>query len=663
MKNNEVLSRVITLTKELRKHNHLYYVMAEPSISDDEYDQLRKQLVCLEDKYPELIQPDSPIASVGGVSESFGDIHTHAVPMLSLSNAMNKEELEEFLNDIIAKAGSLSNPVEYVLEYKFDGLAASLTYEYGKLTLAVTRGDGTSGEIVTDQVRMISNVPTDLPELHNVPVFEIRGEVIMPLAGFKRYNEHALSNGQRVFSNPRNAAAGSLRQRSLGNARPLAFYAYSINQGIPEHIKTQSEVLTFADSIGFDIGHYEVMSDVTAAVTYTDIVSADLREYLPYEIDGIVVKLNSLADQVKLGSRARDPRWAIAFKFPAKMALTVLEDVTWQVGRMGQITPVGHVTPIQVGGVVISKVTLHNPTEIKRLDLRINDQVTITRAGDVIPKITKVWTDLRKADNTHINIPSKCPSCHSSLNMIEGEAMLFCSSGLICPKQLTGSLAHFASRECMNIDGLAEGTVTKLLSSNMISTFDTIYELKDKVAALKQLEGFGDKAISSLLSSIEKSKHTTLQRFIYALSMGNVGVGTSTRLERHYPTLQSFLSTTVDELTSIDDIGQITADKIYTFISNVNNLIIIEKLLSHGIVIVNSTYNSNEENTPKENWVITGSFSIPRHEIVDKLKKRGIAVTKSVNSKTDCLLVGGDDTTSSKYKKAKQLGIPIVTRF
>ena len=663
MLDNDVVRRMRLLIKELRNYNHLYYVLGESAVADEEYDQLRIALVTLENEHPNEIQPDSPILSIGGISSRFGETKKHSVPMLSLGNAMTTGELEEFVDSVLVKSNELEHSPSFIMEYKFDGLAVSLIYEFGKLTLALTRGDGTTGEVVTDRVLQISNVPTVIDSLNNVPVFEVRGEVIMPKAGFDKYNKFALENGERVFANPRNAAAGSLRQRSLDKPRPLAFYAYSINQGISVNVTTQSAALDYLENIGFSIGPYIVVTTHNQASEYTGTINL-VRDTLPYEIDGIVIKLNSFADQAKLGTRARDPRWAIAFKFPAKIAITTLDGVTWQVGRMGQITPVGHVTPIHVSGVVISNVTLHNPMEIERLDLRLNDKVTIQRAGDVIPKITKVWTKLREDNVVPIIVPTTCPTCHSQLHREEGEIMLFCDAGFRCESQFIGCLAHFASREGMAIDGLAEATVVKLAKHGLLSTPADLYTLRDKFDQMRNDAGIGVKTIANLLVSIDKSKHVTLQRFIHALSIPNVGHGTSTRLERHYPDIHALLATTKDELLRIDDIGDLTASKIYQYITNFDNILVINALLHNGVEITNGSLNADGSSTASnEKWVITGSFDKPRHDIIAILNSRGITVTNSVNAKTDCLLVGGEDTGSSKYKKAVKLGIPIVTQF
>lgn len=649
----EIVNQMRQLIMVLRQHNHLYYVMGVSDIHDDEYDKLRADLIKLEKEYPDLVQPDSPIMSVGGKPEATYETKEHAVPMLSLGNVFNTDELISFVE-------SMPSPTRFIMEHKFDGLAVSITYVNGQLTQALTRGDGKSGEDVTNKVMQISNVPTFVKALVDVPVFEVRGEVLMTKVGFAKYNDEAIKNNEKPFSNARNAAAGSLRQKSNDKPRPLAFYAYSINQGRPLHVTTQGEAFNWLDDNGFTIGHMAFTKTARGIQQYYESLIAD-RDELPYDIDGLVIKVDSLLDQEKMGNRTREPKWAVAYKFPARHMVTKLTAVTWQVGRMGQLTPVGHVDTVNVGGVNITNVTLHNQLEIKRLDLKIGDTVTLQRAGDVIPKITKTWVDLRPENAQDILLPECCPSCGSKIEPIEGDTMVFCMAGLECPSQRLGSLTHFVSRECMDIDGLAQGTLAKLIDSGLVSDVTDIYRLKDNKDAWMMIEGFGQKSFDKTIKSIEDSKKTTLQKFIYSLGIRNVGEGTSLRLSRHFGNLNDFLNTTQEVLESIVDIGPITAAQIHQFIIRESNIKIIVELLSEGIEIVSEASDPAIEAT-EQSWCITGSFNESRSEIKKQLKAQGITVTSGVSKSTSALLVG-DKPSPSKVEKAKKLNINIIYQF
>ena len=655
---NQIVTKMRNLIRILRQHNHLYYVMGESAIQDDEYDQLRLELIALENEHPDLIQIDSPILTVGGKPESTFDTKKHNVPMLSLGNVFNFDELVEFVKRTELDIALLLSSDIFILEHKFDGLALSIIYKSGVLTQALTRGDGKYGEDVTNKVINISNVPSFIQAAASLDTLEVRGEVIMTKSGFSKYNEVAIANGLTPFANARNAAAGSMRQKSNDKPRPLAFYAYSINQGYPPGVTHQVETLNWLAEVGFSIGKYELAGSVeNIQQHYNHLI--ETRDNIPYDIDGMVIKINSLATQLELGNKAREPKWAMAYKFPAKNIVTTLTDVSWQVGRVGQITPVGHVKTVNVGGVNISNVTLHNTAEIERLNLMIGDTVTLERAGDVIPKITKTWVELRPDDAQPITLPKNCPSCNNPITPIEGDTMVFCMAGLECPKQRLGSLEHFVSRECMDIDGLAQGTLQKFLDANLITTISDIYRLKDRKKELTTLEGFGDKSFDKMVESIEKKKHTTLQRFIYALGIRNVGEGTSTRLQKHYGNLDNFLSTTIEELESIVDIGPITAEQIYQFITRESNRKVIQELLDFGVTPITP---DRPPVAVTKTWGITGSFDQTRSEIKEELTQSGIILSSSVTKNIDALLVG-EKPSGSKVEKAKKLNIPIIYQF
>lgn len=648
-----IINQMRNLISILRHHNHLYYVMGSSEILDEEYDQIRLRLIELENTYPEYVQADSPILTVGGKPESTYETKEHALPMLSLGNIFDYDELLRFILDI-----PTDDYTSVVLEPKFDGLAMSLTYRNGHLVQALTRGDGKVGEDVTNKVLQISNVPTFIHDVEALSTFEVRGEVIMTKAGFNSYNAQAVERGDKPFANPRNAAVGSLRQKSNDKPRPLAFYAYSMNQGIPSTVNSQEEALEVLRGMGFSVADtYVVSTPEHIQERYEAMIES--RDSLPYEIDGMVIKVNSFDLQNKLGNKTNAPRWATAYKFPAKSITTTLDDVTWQVGRVGQLTPVGHVSTVPVGGVNISNVTLHNIAEIKRLGIMIGDTVTLTRAGDVIPKITKVWPELRPDTAKEITIPERCPSCDRDIIPIEGDTMVFCMAGLRCPKQQLGAIAHFASRECMDIDGLALNTIDVLIEEGFLLNISDIYSLYKQKDKLSKMEGFGEKSITKLLASIENSKQVSLQRFIYALGIRNVGEGTSIRLERFYKTLDNFMQATQKELEGIVDIGPITAAQIYQFLSQPANVTVVEDIIAAGVVV-----NPYQETVGqvKQKWCVTGSFNVTRSVIKKSLKARGITVTSGVSKDTDALLVG-DNPSDSKLAQADKLNIPIVYRF
>lgn len=462
---DDIVAQMRTLIAAIKKHNYAYYVLDNPILDDSEYDQLRRALLEIEKEYPDLVQSDSPINQVGDIPLSAFTQVTHDIPMLSLGNVFDYDELHGFMRRVNDRLSDAQQNPEYEMELKLDGLAVSLKYEYGQFVQAVTRGDGQTGEDITQNAKTIRNLPLYLCEAKDIPLLEVRGEVLMPKAGFLRLNRLAEERGDKTFANPRNAAAGSLRQLdpAIAASRPLAFYAYSVNQGLPAAIETQSEALAWLKKLGFTVSAVEVVQNPREAQAYYESVIKS-RDTLPFEIDGTVIKVNSLALQQQLGFLSREPRWATAYKFPAETVMTRLNDIEWQVGRTGQITPVGKLEPVQVGGVTVSNVTLHNFGEIQRLDVRAGDMVSVHRAGDVIPKVTRVWHDQRPADSRPVELPSACPVCDSPVVLPEGEALARCSGGLFCPAQQVEALIHFVSRRAMDIDGLGERWLMSFLS-------------------------------------------------------------------------------------------------------------------------------------------------------------------------------------------------------
>lgn len=660
-KNEHIVKQMRALIDELKQHNHAYYVLDEPQISDNEYDQLRYTLLSLEQHHPKLIQSDSPINEVGGTPlPAFSQI-THTIPMLSLGNVFNQDELADFMRKVNERLPEPLRQPEYVMELKLDGLAVSILYKNGTLMQAVTRGDGQTGEDISQNVKTIHNVPRHLPQAVNIDLLEVRGEVLMPKAGFAKLNREAKDRGDKTFANPRNAAAGSLRQLdpSIAATRPLAFYAYSVNQGLPMGIHTQYQSLQWLGELGFTLAKTVIVKDLTDAMTFYQQV-LDERDALPFEIDGTVIKVNDLTLQARLGYLSREPRWAIAFKFPAETVITTLNTINWQVGRTGQLTPVGKLEPVQVGGVTVSSVTLHNFGEIERLDIRAGDTVSVHRAGDVIPKVTRVWHDKRANDSKPITLPTHCPVCDSPVALPEGEALARCTGGLYCPAQQQEALIHFVSRKAMDIDGLGERWLVSFFKQGLIKTVADIYQLHTHKETLMGLEKLGEKSVDNLLFAIEASKATTLPRFIYALGIRGVGESTAHNLANQFGELTPLMNADINALLATPDVGNITAELIYQFFRAKHNLEVITALLDAGIHW-QSVHVTQEQNLPLtgEVWVVTGTLaSMSRDEAKEKLQALGAKVSGSVSTKTTTLLAG--QKAGSKLDKAQKLGIKVV---
>ena len=657
---NDIIAPMRHLIAQLNAHNHAYYVLDNPILDDSEYDQLRRKLVDLETQYPDLIQSDSPTSTVGDKPLPHFTQVTHVIAMLSLGNVFTFDDVKDFMRKVNDRlSGTQKNP-EYEVELKLDGLAVSLRYENGQLMQAVTRGDGQTGEDITQNVKTIRN----LPQVINVdiPVLEVRGEVLMPKAGFAKLNREAQAKGEKTFANPRNAAAGSLRQLdpNIAKSRPLAFFAYSIVQGLPEEITTQSQALQWLATLGFSISDIEVVQTAEALQTYYESVIAK-RGDLPFDIDGTVIKVNSLALQTQLGYLSREPRWATAYKFPAETVMTRLNSIEWQVGRTGQITPVGKLEPVNVGGVTVSNVTLHNIGEIHRLDVRAGDTVSVHRAGDVIPKVTRVWLDERPNDAVPVTLPTHCPVCDSPVILPEGEALARCTGGLYCPAQQTEALIHFVSRRAMDIDGLGERWLIGFFEHGLVKNVADIYELKNHQNELITLEKLGEKSVENILSAIEKSKSTTLPRFIYALGIRGVGETTARNLAMQFGNLDTLMSASVTALLQTPDVGDITANLIHEFFATEHNQQIIQRLLDSGITWEKmSSEPVGNQPLKGQSWVITGTLtSMRRDEAKAKLQALGAKVSGSISAKTTALLAG--DNAGSKLAKAESLGVKVVS--
>ncbi len=659
----EIVSKMRALITEVRKHNNAYYVMDAPTISDNEYDQLRLSLIELEERYPDLTQPDSPTASVGDDPlPSFSQVQ-HDIPMLSLGNVFNKDDLTEFMRRVNDRLSDKDKNPSYEVELKLDGLAVSLKYHKGQFVRGVTRGDGQTGEDITQNVRTINNIPLVLEDAFDIEVLEVRGEVLMPKAGFERLNREAKQSDGKVFANPRNAAAGSLRQLDPAVAanRPLAFYAYSVNQGLPEHITQQSKALAWLKEIGFTVSDVKVVNTVEEIQSYYESV-IETRSGLDFEIDGMVIKVDDLQLQSQLGHLSREPRWATAYKFPAETAITKLNAIEWQVGRTGQITPVGKLEPVQVGGVTVSNVTLHNIGEIQRLDVRVGDTVSVHRAGDVIPKVTRVWQELRPEDAQSVTLPTHCPVCDSPVVLPEGEALARCTGELFCPAQQQEALIHFVSRKAMDIEGLGERWLISFFEHGIVKTVADIYHLHEHKADLVNYEKLGEKSVNNMLTAIEESKKTTLSRFIYAIGIKGVGETTAQNLAQHFGDLEPLMEASIEALEAVPDIGTITAELIYNFFRAEHNVEVIEALIEAGVQW-DKVEQVASDNLPLEGqtWVITGTLvasGMSRDEAKARLQSLGAKVSGSVSAKTSALLAG--EKAGSKLTKAESLGVRVV---
>lgn len=656
-----VIEQMRQLIQLIAKHNHAYYVMDQPTISDSEYDHLFHQLKALEEQYPELVQADSPTTKVGGQALSKFESVTHVVPMLSLGNVFNQEDLFAFARCVEERLPN--QKVQYEVELKLDGLAISLWYENGVLVRGVTRGDGETGEDITQNVKTIRNLPKVLhSEKYEIPrLLEVRGEVLMPKSGFEKLNADQEAKGEKTFANPRNAAAGSLRQLdpNIAAARPLAFYAYGIAQCEPNHgLTTMHDSLQWLTELGFQIAERQYLCNSIQEVQQRYEQIQQERPNLQVEIDGMVVKVDDLKQQQQLGFLSREPRWATAYKFPAQAALTTVEQIDWQVGRTGTLTPVARLNPVFVGGVTVSNVTLHNIGEIHRLDVRIGDTVSVYRTGDVIPKVEKVWPEFRPAEAEVVHLPESCPVCASPVVMPEGEALARCSGGLYCAAQRIEAIRHFVSRKAMDIEGLGDRWVESLLRLDLLKDVADIYHLHEHRETLLGIEKMGEKSVQNLIDAIEASKKTTLARFIYALGIRGVGETTARMLANTFQTLEALKAANVEALKKTPDVGDITAEWIADFFLAPHNIEVLDRLIAAGIHWDAPTAPTRQP-LNGESWVLTGTLEqMTRDQATQMLQALGARVSGSVSSKTKCVVAG--EKAGSKLEKAAKLGIPVM---
>ena len=653
-----ILDRINLLREQINHHNYLYYVLDSPEIPDAEFDKLFRELQLLEQQHPDLVTPDSPTQRVGAEPlKEFGEVQ-HQIPMLSLGNAMNEEEVRSFgrrVAELLKESDS--ERIEYTAEPKLDGLAISILYENGHLIQAATRGDGFTGEDVTQNVRTIKSVPLKLVGKGYPRLLEVRGEVYMPKAGFLALNEKQQAAGGKTFANPRNAAAGSLRQldSSITATRPLAMYCYGIGRVEGAVLpKQHSKILKSLKQWGLRVSpEMKTVKGIQGCLDYFNNISKR-REQLDYEIDGVVYKVDRVDLQEKLGFVSRAPRWAIAHKFPAQEAMTQVLGIEVSVGRTGALTPVAKLQPVDVGGVTVSNATLHNEDEIQRLDVRIGDTVVIYRAGDVIPKVDRVVTSLRPEHTKTFHIPKKCPVCGSEVERREGEAITRCTGGLYCAAQRKNSIKHFNSRRAMDVDGMGDKLVDQLVDKELIHDAADMYSLsKEQLAGLERM---ADKSAQNILDALEKSKSTTLTRFIYALGIRDVGEATAQALAEHFGDLDALMKADEETLQQIPDVGPVVADSIVKFFHQSHNRDVIHKLIKAGVHWPKvKRIKAEELPLQGKTFVITGTLSMKRDELKDRLQSLGAKVTGSVSKSTDYVVVGDDP--GSKFEKAKQLGI------
>ena len=646
------------LQRELARLEHAYYVLDQPLVPDAEYDRLYRELLDLEAQHPDWVTPDSLSQRVGGAPlKEFMEVK-HSVPMLSLNNAFEESELIGF--DRRCREGLGLDHVEYACELKFDGLAISLRYENGVLVQAATRGDGASGEDVTSNIRTIRAIPLRLqgPNLPNV--IEVRGEVFMHRADFEAMNKTAAKSGEKEFANPRNAAAGSLRQldSKVTAKRPLSFFAYGLgalepSQWLPS---THSELLNLYEVLGLPVCRERtVVSSLDGLMKFYAGIAAK-REQLPYEIDGVVYKVNSFTEQQQLGYVSRAPRFAIAHKYPAQEEITTVLGIDVQVGRTGAITPVARLAPVLVGGVTVTNATLHNEDEVRRKDVRIGDTVVVRRAGDVIPEIVSVVLDRRPSNTQVFVMPTRCPVCESHIERLSDEAVARCSGGLFCAAQRKQALLHFAQRRAMDIEGLGDKIVDQMVDLNLVRTPADLYRLG--FAALVNMERMGEKSADNLLQSIAQSKKTTLARFIFGLGIRHVGESTAKDLAKHFGGIHALMDAPMDELLMVNDVGPVVADSIVSFMSEPHNREVIEQLLVSGIEFQNEERITTVDLSGKT-FVLTGTLpTLSRDQAKELLEAAGAKVAGSVSQKTSFVVAGSE--AGSKLDKATELGIPIL---
>ncbi|TGG95374.1 NAD-dependent DNA ligase LigA [Natronospirillum operosum] len=657
--------RIDALRAEIEAHNYAYYVLDEPSVPDAEYDRLFRELEQLEADHPHLVTPESPTQRVGAPTRDGFPTVTHEVPMLSLGNAFSADELAQFVRRVqerLDKAGN-STTLQFCCEPKLDGIAVTLHYEQGRLVRAATRGDGAAGEDITANVRTIQSVPLKLRAEGWPEWLEVRGEIYMPRAGFEHMNERALAQGEKTYMNPRNAASGSLRQLdpSVTRQRPLEFCAYGwgvIRQPQTTLPDSQYERLHLFHQWGFRINpDMQRLQDLSQLQDYYDRLAAK-RDQLPYEIDGIVYKVDAISQQDELGFVSRAPRWAVAHKFPAQEALTVLDKIDFQIGRTGAVTPVARLQPVQVGGVTVSNATLHNMDEIARLDLHEGDTVIVHRAGDVIPKVLGAVVEKRPPGARKVPLPERCPICDSTITRQEGEVVARCTGGITCGAQRLEALKHFVSRRAMDIDGVGEKLLQTLIDSGRVLYFSDLYRLQRD--DLLQLDRMAEKSADNVLAALAASKNTTLPRFLFALGIREVGETTARNLAQYFGDLDRLQAAGVEDLEAVPDVGPIVARHIKAFFEQEHNREEIRALIGQGVHWpAEAAPTIDDQPLAGQTWVVTGRLEgATRDEVKADLQTLGARVAGSVSSQTTCLIAGPG--AGSKLTRAEELGVEVI---
>jgi len=658
----DVVDLAARLREDIEYHQHRYYVLDEPVLPDEEFDRLFQQLTEVENKYPELVVPESPTQRVGARPLSEFAEAQHTLPMLSLDNAFEEEKVRDFDRRVRERLET-SADVRYSAEPKLDGTAISIRYERGRMVLAATRGDGQIGEDVTHNVRTVGAVPLRLRSKEPPEVLEVRGEIYMPRAGFEAFNQRAREKGEKAFANPRNAAAGSLRQLDprITVSRPLSMFAHGL--GTVEGVSLppcHSETMAWLRELGFKVSSKnDVVNGVAGCLAYYEQLGQQ-RDSLPYDIDGVVYKVDDYGLQQRLGYVSRAPRWAIAHKYPAQEKLTVVQAIEFQIGRTGAITPVARLEPVTVGGVTVSNATLHNIQELHRKDVRVGDTVIVRRAGDVIPEVVSVLKERRPKRTRIVRLPEKCPICSSDVIRPEGEAVARCTGGLTCTAQLKETLKHFVSRRALDVEGLGSKLIDQLVDRELVSTPADLYSLTAE--SLLELERMGEKSAVKLGQALEASKETTLQRFLFALGIREVGDATALSLARHFGSLDPLLEASTDMLQQVADVGPIVAAYIHAFFQQPHNLDVIAELRDkHDIhwLEVEPAKPIDELPLSGKTFVLTGTLhSMTRHQAKERVQSLGGKVAGSVSRRTDYLVHG--ENPGSKLDKARDLGVKLL---
>ncbi|MGM0602204.1 MAG: NAD-dependent DNA ligase LigA [Bacillota bacterium] len=647
----EAEKKINSLREKIRDHEYRYYVLDDPSISDAEFDQLMNQLIKLEEKFPELISSDSPTQRVGGEPVDEFQKVEHSTQMLSLSNTFNEGELKDFDSRI---RKTLKDDYSYIVEHKIDGLSAILTYQDGSFVLGATRGNGVVGEDVTKNLRTIRSLPLKIEDKSHI---EIRGEVFLSKSEFEKINQKRLENEESLFANPRNAAAGTIRQLDPSTAaeRNLSIIIYDLIVHTDKQFETHAETLDYLKELGFKVNWYQKVEDIESAA-YVCSEWEDKRDNLDFEIDGLVIKINNLSQREKLGSTAKSPRWAAAYKFPAQQKTTVIKDIEISVGRTGALTPTAVLEPVQLAGSTVSRATLHNEDEIKRKDIKIGDHVLVQKAGDIIPEVVKVIEEKRDGSEKEFKMPETCPVCDSKVIREEGEAVTRCTN-ITCPAQRRESILHFVSRNAMNIEGIGPALVDQLLENNLIEDYADLYFLKKE--HLIPLERMGEKSAQNVVDSIRKSREREFFRVIFALGIRHVGLGAARVLDENYDSIDQLADTEAEELIKIDEIGPVIADSIVSFFSERHNKDLITRLKQAGVRLKKNKNSKKDTYLEGLKFVFTGSLNdFTRSEVKDLVENAGGSASSSVSGKTDYLVAG--ENPGSKYDKAQELGVEIL---